>query len=121
MVTDEFIEAASQLNVRLEFGLQTIHLEEGRAINRKNNMTKVGQTIDKINKAGIEYEISIIYGLPTQTLQSFSETVDWCLEKSVPAIKAFPLMLLRGTDTEKRKEEWGLKSSEDSMPVVIEV
>lgn len=120
MVTDEFIEAASQLNVRLEFGLQTIHLEEGRAINRKNNMTKVGQTIDKINKAGIEYEISIIYGLPTQTLQSFSETVDWCLEKSVPAIKAFPLMLLRGTDTEKRKEEWGLKSSQDSMPVVIE-
>jgi hypothetical protein len=37
----------------------------------------------------------------------------------IPVIKAFPLMLLRGTDTEKKKQNWGLVESGDSMPVVI--
>ena len=120
LITDEFIDAASRLNVCLEFGLQTIHADEGNAVNRRNNMAKVSQAIDKVNLAGIEYEFSIIYGLPEQSIESFIQTVDWCLRKSAPVIKAFPLMLLRGTDTEKRKEEWGLVSSNDAMSVVTE-
>lgn len=120
MITEEFIEAASQLNTRLEFGLQTIHLTEGIAVNRKNNMRKVESNIEKIKEAGIDYEISLIYGLPNQTLSSFKETLDWCLSRQVPVIKAFPLMLLRGTDTEKRKATWSLIESDDTMPVVIQ-
>lgn len=120
LITDEFIEAASKLNVCLEFGLQTIHSNEGSAVSRKNNMAKVSEAIDKINLAGIEYEFSIIYGLPEQSISSFIQTVDWCLRKSAPVIKAFPLMLLRGTDTEKRKDEWGLIASNDSMSVVTQ-
>jgi hypothetical protein len=46
--------------------------------------------------------------------------VDWCLKKGVPVIKAFPLMLLRGTQIEQRRGEWGLIESEGSMPVVRE-
>ncbi len=120
MITDEFIQAASQLNARLEFGLQTIHLAEGNAVNRKNNMRKVESNLEKIKLAGIDYEISLIYGLPNQTLVSFKETLEWCLSRKVPVIKAFPLMLLRGTDTEKRKDIWGLVESDDTMPVVIQ-
>ena len=119
-LTDEFIQAASQLNARLEFGLQTIHLAEGNAVNRKNNMRKVESNLEKIKLAGIDYEISLIYGLPNQTLVSFKETLEWCLSRKVPVIKAFPLMLLRGTDTEKRKDIWGLVESDDTMPVVIQ-
>jgi len=120
MITDEFIEYSSKMNVRLEFGLQTIHDNEGVAVNRKNNMKKVQQNLIKIKEAGIDYEVSVIYGLPEQTLESFRETINWCLSMKIPVIKAFPLMLLRGTDTEKRKDVWGLVESEDSMPVVIQ-
>ena len=120
MITDEFIEYSSKLNVRLEFGLQTIHQNEGVAVNRKNNMKKVEKNLIKIKEAGIDYEVSVIYGLPEQTLESFRETIDWCLFMKIPVIKAFPLMLLRGTDTEKRKHTWGLVESEDSMPVVTQ-
>jgi hypothetical protein len=35
-------------------------------------------------------------------------------------IKAFPLMLLRGTEIEQRRDEWGLVESDGSMPVVLE-
>ena len=119
MITDEFIHYASILNVRLEFGLQTIHQTEGAAVNRKNNMKKVQENIIKVRDAGIGHEVSVIYGLPEQTLTSFIKTIEWCLFMKIPVIKAFPLMLLRGTHTEKNKQNWSLVESEDSMPVVI--
>jgi radical SAM superfamily enzyme YgiQ (UPF0313 family) len=119
MITDEFIHYASMLNVRLEFGLQTIHQTEGAAVNRKNNMKKVQENIIKVRDAGIGHEVSVIYGLPEQTLTSFIKTIEWCLFMKIPVIKAFPLMLLRGTHTEKNKQNWSLVESEDSMPVVI--
>ena len=54
-----------------------------------------------------------------QSLESFKSTVAWCLKHNVPTIKAFPLMLLRGTDVANRKHEWGLTESSGSMPVVL--
>ena len=120
MCDDEFLEMASNLDVKFEFGLQTIHPEESKAVNRPNNMPKVNEVFNKMNSMGLGYEVSIIFGLPNQTLSSFQETVDWCLRKKVPVIKAFPLMLLRGTEVEQRKKEWGLVESDGSMPVVLE-
>jgi len=120
MCDDEFLGMASNLDVKFEFGLQTIHPAEWRAVNRPNNMRKVNEVFDKMNSMGLDYEVSIIFGLPNQTLSSFQETVDWCLRKKVPVIKAFPLMLLRGTEIEQRRDEWGLLESEGSMPEVIE-
>ena len=120
MADAEFIELASKLDVCLEFGLQTIHKNEGKAVNRTNNMRVVEEVVELVNEKEIDYEISLIYGLPEQTIHSFRETVDWCLSKSVPIIKAFPLMLLRGTEVEQRKQEWGLVESAGSMPVVIQ-
>jgi radical SAM superfamily enzyme YgiQ (UPF0313 family) len=117
---DEFLGLVSELDVKLEFGLQTIHKDEGKAVDRINNMRFVNKWLDRVNGLGIDYEVSIIFGLPNQTLESFRQTVDWCLKKGVPVIKAFPLMLLRGTQIEQRRGEWGLIESEGSMPVVRE-
>ena len=119
MCSDEFLETAAKLDVKLEFGLQTIHKNEGRAVGRTNNMRRVNEVFDKLKQEELYHEVSIIFGLPNQTLASFIETVEWCLDKSIPVIKAFPLMLLRGTDIEQRKHEWNLIESNESMPTVI--
>ena len=116
---EEFLELCSRLHTRLEFGLQTIHRDEGRAVNRTNNMRFVEKWFGRIKELQIEFEVSIIFGLPEQTLESFRKSVSWCLMMGVRVIKAFPLMLLRGTEVEQRKSEWGLIESNDSMPVVI--
>ena len=120
MCSDEFLETAAELDVKLEFGLQTIHKNEGRAVGRTNNMRRVNEVFNKLKQEELYHEVSIIFGLPNQTLESFIETVEWCLNKSIPVIKAFPLMLLRGTDIEQRKHEWNLIESNDSMPTVIQ-
>lgn len=120
LVDDEFIDLAATLNTRLEFGLQTIHKDEQRAIRRNNNMLRVDHAFREANSRGINYEVSLIFGLPEQTVESFEQSVAWCLERRVPVIKAFPLMLLRGTALDRDREQWKLKNSHDTMPVVIE-
>lgn len=120
MITDEFLDALAGLNVTLEFGLQTAIAAEGAAIDRPNNMAKVDAAISKLHAHAIDFEVSLIYGLPLQTLASFKESLRWCRERQVPRIKAWPLMLLRGTPLHKQKAQYGLKESTDlRIPLVI--
>jgi coproporphyrinogen III oxidase-like Fe-S oxidoreductase len=119
LITDDFLAAASRLNVTLEFGLQTIHTSESDAVNRRNKIDKVDEALRKVRALGIHHEVSLIFGLPTQTLDSFRETVDWCLKRQVPVVKAFPLMLLRGTQLAQDASRWNLRESGHAMPFVI--
>lgn len=118
-VDDEFLHAASALDVRLEFGLQTIHAEEGRAIERRNQIGRVDATLAGVRSRGMAHEVSLIFGLPLQTVESFEASIAWCLERDVPVIKAFPLLLLRGTALERDRDKWDLGDSGGAMPMVI--
>lgn len=118
-IDDAFLDAAAALDVVLEFGLQTIHQEEGKAVDRMNNLAKIDQALAGVRARGIKHEVSVIFGLPLQTRTSFEATVAWCLERRVPVIKAFPLMLLRGTPLERDRATWGLEGSGGPMPMVV--
>lgn len=121
LVTDAFLDAVEQLDATLEFGLQTIHDDEARAIGRPNHMGSVENVISKLNRRRIPYEVSLIYGLPFQTVRSFRNSVDWCLKRGVPRVRAWPLMLLRGTKIHTEREKWGyVESPEERIPIVVE-
>ena len=121
MVTDAFLDAVEPLNTTLEFGLQTVHPDEARAVNRPNNIGKVQRVMDKLEMRHIPYEVSLIYGLPFQTLERFQSSVDWCQDLGVPRIRAWPLMLLRGTKIHVEREKWGyVESVGGRIPVVVE-
>ncbi|MCC5830889.1 MAG: radical SAM protein [Phycisphaeraceae bacterium] len=117
-ISDAFLNATSGLNVRLEFGLQTIHDDEAKAISRPNDMVKVDEVLAEVRRCGIAHEVSLIFGLPLQTIDSFRESVTWCLERKVPVVKAFPLLLLRGTELERQRSKWGLATDGGPMEVV---
>lgn len=118
-----FLDYCGQLNVNLEFGLQTANEEESKLINRKNNPQKIKAIMQKLNERGISYEISLIYGLPNQTLDSFKESIEFVYENGCTNITAFPLMLLKGTELYQQKDQFGFKeqeSGEYNIPVVIQ-
>jgi hypothetical protein len=115
-----FLDAATPLDVCLEFGLQTIYSDEAAAVRRGNNIRKVDAALADVRRRGIDHEVSLIFGLPLQTRASFEASVRWCLERRVPVIKAFPLMLLRGTELESERSRWGFIDSGGSMPMVVE-
>lgn len=118
-ITPPFLDAAARLNVRLELGLQTIHLTESRAIHRNNNLPGVDRALSEVRRHDLPHEVSLIFGLPEQTLASFEASVSWCLERRVPVIKAFPLLLLRGTAVDRDRSRWGLRDSGGDMPMVV--
>lgn len=120
LVDKDFLDVAQGLNVRLEFGLQSIHARECLAIGRRNGMRRVDQVLSEVTRRNISYEVSLIYGLPEQTLDSFRASVRWCQERRVPIIKAFPLLLLRGTSLEQQREQFGLVVRSENGPMVVE-
>lgn len=128
MMTDEFVQAVLDLSrtaqVVLEFGVQTIHGNEQRLIERPNNARRIERWVDQLNDEGIPYELSFMYGLPEQTLDSFRRTLDWAQLKCSnhrggrAVARFFPLMLLRGTKLHHRAEELGLVTC-DTLKVDI--
>ncbi|KYQ93970.1 hypothetical protein DLAC_04861 [Tieghemostelium lacteum] len=124
MVKKEFLEKITQLNqtaeIVLEFGLQTIHPLEQSIIDRPNNMKRAKEILLEIHKRQIKSEISLIFGLPHQTVDSFQKSIDFCLQHKVPVIRAFPLMLLRGTPLYYQKDQLGLIESNEIDPLAID-
>ena len=53
----------------------------------------------------LDKEITLIYGLPGQTLKSFVETLEWCRTNTTARVISFPLMLLRGTPLYDRRHQ----------------
>lgn len=117
MVKPEFLDLIENINqfgnVVLEFGLQTIHKNEQLHIQRLNNMQKVDDVFTSVQKRKIDMEVSLIFGLPGQTVDSFAESINFCKRYSIPKIYAFPLMLLRGTPLYDQKKQFGLIESSD--------
>jgi radical SAM superfamily enzyme YgiQ (UPF0313 family) len=101
MITEEFLDKIEELNktaiVVLEGGIQTIHKNEQKLIDRPNNMKKIARVLEDIKDRKIQTELSLIFGLPSQTVKSFQESVDFCKSFEVDKVYAFPLMILRGT------------------------
>jgi hypothetical protein len=122
MISDDLVHAVLDLsrtaNVVLEFGVQTIHKNEQRLIERPSNQKSIEKWLAILNAHGVPYELSFIYGLPEQTLDSFRRTLEWAEHKcsnhaSSRAVARFwPLMLLRGTQLHKRRSELGLVTTE---------
>lgn len=117
---ERFLRACAGLDINLEFGLQTIHEAEMRAVQRRQSVERFDALIDMLHRDRRSFEVSLIYGLPEQTLESFRETVRWCLRRRVPVIKAFPLMLLRGTQLATERQRWGLREDGATIPAVVE-
>lgn len=118
----QFLELCSNGNYHLEFGLQTINTTEVENINRKNNFTQVDEAFEQLKDHNISYEVSLIYGLPGQTTESFQRSIDYVKNKGCKTVKAYPLMLLRGTELYDEKLKWNLKEEvigEFNIPVVV--
>lgn len=109
--TLKFLEICTrhQDRVTLEFGLQTIHPLEMDIIGRKNDLDAVRIAMNLMNERDIDYEVSIIYGIPGQTVTSFLDTIEFIVENGCEKIEAYPLRIPKNSKMEQRKRELGVK------------
>jgi radical SAM superfamily enzyme YgiQ (UPF0313 family) len=106
-----FIEICEKYKDRitLEFGLQTIHKEEMKILKRENNIEHVQSVMQQLNEKGINYEISIIFGIPYQTVKSFDQTIKFIEENGCSKFYAFPLQLPKNSKMRERIDELQIK------------
>lgn len=114
-----FLDLPIAPRCKLEFGVQSINERELKEIDRSNNLAKCDEILRLLVAEGMFVEISLIHGLPHQTLDSFRESVAWARDHAV-AVRAFPLQLSRGTPLELRRAELGLVVADGPIPYVVE-
>ena len=120
---DQFIELCKELDIVLEFGLQTTIESESKAINRKNNLNYIRCVVDTLNNNEINFEVNLIYGLPDQTINSFVKSINYLKSINCKNITAHHLMLLKGTELFAQKEKWEFKEKiigKYKIPLLIE-
>ncbi len=118
----QFLDLCVRLDITLEFGLQTIIEEEYKIIKRNNNIEKIKKVLFELQERDIDYEVSLIYGLPNQTVHSFIQSIEFLRKNGSRKIIAFPLMLLRGTELFHHRHKWNLKEKvigEYNLPYVV--
>ena len=106
---EAFLNLCAEMNVHLEFGVQTVMEDEYKAVRRPNHVRMIKSLMKELNDRDISYEISLIYGLPNQTPELFRRSVDFVEENGCDNLTAYPLMLLKGTELYAEREKWGFK------------
>ena len=100
LLTESFMEEASQNpNVIFEIGVQSLDPSVLKVIQRGGERTE-SQLREKLSccrELGIATEVTLIYGLPLQTYDSFARDVDMVKSYGVTKVGAFPLQVYPGT------------------------
>jgi radical SAM superfamily enzyme YgiQ (UPF0313 family) len=110
-IGEEFLQLCKENRdrVNLEFGLQTIHESEMKALNRNNDLGKIENVIWKLNQYRIDYLISIIFGIPGQTVDSFDQTIDFIKRNGCEKYIAFPLQIPKNSELSRLKNEYEIE------------
>lgn len=105
---DDVVEYLAELNERtylwVEMGLQTVHEETSRIINRAHDTQCFIDGVAKLRKHGIRTCAHIIYGLPLETRDMMLETGKAVARMDVQGIKIHLLHLMRKTPMAKQYE-----------------
>jgi len=91
ILTDDYLEFlhSSGFN-RLSLGIQDLDPEVGKAIGREQDEGKLKKLVEKIKSLGFHsFNFDLIYGLPLQTLDSFSKTIEKVIQSGPTRVAIF--------------------------------
>ena len=108
--------------VWIELGLQTIHEETARRINRGYKLATFEDAYKRLKDAGITVIVHVILGLPGETKEDMLETVKYLagLEPSLDGIKLQNLQILKGTRMYEELTNYQSMSMEEYTDLVAE-
>lgn len=79
---------------RISMGVQTFKPELLNILGRTHNTNDIYHAVDNARKAGIEsISLDLMYHLPNQTLEDFSESLDLALQMNIDHISSYGLIL----------------------------
>ncbi|QVK20404.1 radical SAM protein [Mycoplasmatota bacterium] len=95
--SEGLLEKLAEINCTLEFGLQSISRQVLDNVERVNDFTSIEYVIRNLNEFDIDYELSIIRGLPGETCESYEAIFEWMKRNNCKRHVVYPLSLLKNT------------------------
>ena len=102
---DEVLGLLNRLNsvkpVFVELGLQTVHEETAKLINRCYPLSDYDRAVKKLKEIGINTVVHIILGLPGESREMMLDTVRYVVRSGADGIKLHLMYVLKNTVLEK--------------------
>lgn len=125
-IEDEVLDYLEELNkntdVTVELGLQTIHEDTAKLINRCHSLNQFEEMVKKLRKRNIEVVVHIINGLPYETKEMMIDTVKYLNNLDINGIKIHMLNIVKDTPLENLYQQKNFKvlSKEEYIDIVIQ-
>lgn len=123
-ITEECLDYLEKLNketyLTIELGLQTIHEETSKLINRGHNLTCFEEMVKKLRSRNINVVVHIINGLPYETKEMMLETAKYLSNLDIQGIKIHMLHILKDTALANlyEKEQFHVLTREEYVDIV---
>lgn len=124
-ITSEVYDYLSDLNTRtdltVEIGLQSMHDETLKYINRGHDLKNFESCIKELQRRGIKVVVHIINGLPYETKEMMIETAKYLNDLGIDGIKIHMLHVIENTKLADmyREEKFHILTKEEYIDIVI--
>lgn len=120
-VLDYLEELSKRTFLTIELGLQTIHEETSKLINRCHTLECFDNMVKKLRDRNINVVVHIINGLPYETKEMMLDTVRHLNKLDIQGIKIHMLTILKNTPLEKYYEnnKFKILTKEEYIDIVI--
>ena len=125
-ISDECLDYLEELSKKtfltIELGLQTIHEETSKFINRCHTLECFHDMVLKLRKRNINVVVHIIDGLPYETKEMMLKTVKYLNELDIQGIKIHMLSILKDTKLGQiyEKEHFKTLSRDEYIDIVCD-
>ena len=116
-LSDSYVGLLKMLPVnRISIGVQSFDDKELSFLNRRHTSDEVIKAVLRCKEVGLtNISIDLIYGLPEQTTESWSNNVDKALALDVQHISAYSLTYENGTEIYKMREQKEINPVDDDL------
>lgn len=109
LFTGEMIDLMVEAGITLvELGIQTISESNAAQMNRQHNIAKIERNIALLNKKNIHVVLHVMGGLPDESIEDLTGTIEWCVLQRPATIVVFPTGAFPGTVLKQKQERFGL-------------
>ncbi|MBQ6899560.1 MAG: TIGR01212 family radical SAM protein [Firmicutes bacterium] len=125
-LSEEVLDLLEEINrthfLWIELGLQTMHDDTARIINRCYDLTVFDEAMDNLSKRGIKAVVHLILGLPGETKEMMLESVKYVANKpGLFGMKLHLLNVVKGSQMEKLYADYQpFGSIEEYVNLVVE-
>ena len=106
-LTEDYVQGLRTLPInRISMGIQSFHDRTLHLVGRRHTATEAIEAVRRCLRLGLtNISIDLIYGLPGETLEDWSYSLDQAIALGVPHISAYHLTYEEGTRLWRMKEQ----------------